>query len=177
MEPKATEPFFETAAITGAASAVAASLVLYGSVLALPGVAGFWIGCVGCCGLLLSPGLVTTRLQVQRTGYSLELGRGAIIGFTTGLVFAIVFNFMDLVWGLFTINVNVLLMDTFEEFIREYGDAQTLDDFQDTRDEAAGAEGFSILNFLMSAFVIGMLNMITGMIGTAVFKGEETIEL
>ncbi len=177
MEPREAHPFFETSAIIGAVMALAASFFLYGTLLLFPeSIGGLLLACLGCCGLMLAPGLVATRLQVKKSGYTIELGRGALIGFVTGLVFAVVFSFMDVIWALFSINANELLLGSLEYFVREYGDPDAASDMEDMMAEA-GSGGFSIGGLIMSSIVIGLLNLITGMIGTAVFKGEETLEL
>lgn len=178
MEPIEQKPYYENAAIVGASLAVAASLVLYGSLLLAPGsIAGFLIGCLGCCGLMLAPGLVITRTQVTATGQSLELGRGAAMGFVTGAVFSLIFSTMDLVWMLFSVDVNTLAFESLIAFMQEYGDDDALRQMEEMREESEQAGGFSVLNTLLSMLVIGVLNMLTGMAGTGIFKGKDAADV
>jgi hypothetical protein len=178
MEPKETTPYYENAAIVGAVTAVAASLVLYGSLLLAPGsVAGIIVGCLGCCGLVLAPGLIITRLQVKQTGRSLELGQGAAMGFMTGAVFAIIFASMEFVWMLFSVDINALYFDSMIAFIEQYGEQEAVRQIEEMREQSESASGFSIVNTILSLLVIGVLNMLTGMAGTGLFKGEDDIDV
>lgn len=177
MEPQETAPYYENAAIVGAVTAVAASLVLYGSLLLAPGSVGaVVIGCLGCCGLVLAPGLIVTRLQVKQTGRSLELGQGAAMGFMTGAVFAIIFASMEFVWLLFTVDINALYFDSMIAFIEQYGDPQAVRQIEEMREQTEGG-GFSIVNIILSLLVIGVLNMLTGMAGTGMFKGKDNLDV
>lgn len=178
MEPKETTPYYENAAIVGASLAVAASLMLYGSMLLAPGsLAGVFIGCLGCCGLILAPGLLVTRIQVKQTGQSLELGQGAAMGFVTGAVFSIVFASMDFVWLLFSVDVSTLYFDSMIAFIEQYGDDATLQQMEDMREQAQEGSGFSIWSILFSLLIIGTLNLLTGMAGTGMFKGKDELDV
>lgn len=174
MEPKETPPYYENAAIIGASLGVAASLTLYGSMLLVPGsLTAILFGCLGCCGLVLAPGFVITRMQVQKTGRSLELGQGAVMGFVTGAIFSIIFTSMDFVWMLFSVDVSALYFDTMIAFMEQTGEEEALRQMEDMREQTEDAGGFSILNLLMSMLVIGLLNMLTGMAGTGIFKGKD----
>ncbi|MCH8557762.1 MAG: hypothetical protein LAT84_08070 [Balneolia bacterium] len=178
MEPRENNPFFEHAAITGAGLAVLASLFFYASLLLVSeSIAIVLVACLGCCGLTLAPGLVTTWSHVKKFGQTIEVGRGALIGFVSGLVFGVVFNFMDVIWTLFSVNANELFLNALIEFVEQYGDDSAL---QDIQEQAAGADsGFSVGGLILSMIVIGTLNLITGMVGSAVFKGKgaDTIEI
>lgn len=172
MEPRENNPFFEHAALTGAGLAVLASLFFYGLLLLVPGsLAILFVACLGCCGLTLAPGLISTSTQVHKYGQTIEVGRGALIGFVTGLVFGVVYNFMDVIWALFSINANDLFLNALIEFVREYGDDSTVRDIEDQLGSADS--GFSVGGLILNMLVIGTLNLITGMVGSAVFKGEE----
>lgn len=174
MEIREPNPFFESAAINGAGLAVAASLVLYGSMLIMPGLSGLLLGCLGCCGLLFAPGLLTTRQHISTYGENIELGRGAVIGFTAGAVFGIVFSFLDVIWGLFGINTSALFLDSLTAFIEEYGDPAALDGIEEARRQQEDA-GFSVLGLFTSVGIMGVVNLITGMAGTAIFKKKEGV--
>lgn len=172
MEIREPNPFFESAAMNGAGLAVAASLVLYGSMLIMPGITGMLLGCLGCCGLLFAPGLLTTRQHIAAYGENIELGRGAVIGFAAGAVFGIVFNFMDVIWGLLGVNTSALFLDSLTVFIEEYGDPAALDGIEDARRQQEET-GFSVVGLLTSVAIMGIANLITGMAGTAIFKKKE----
>ncbi|MCC5934144.1 MAG: hypothetical protein LAT75_05305 [Candidatus Cyclonatronum sp.] len=172
MEIREPNPFFESAALNGAGLALAASLVLYGSMLILPGFSGIIFGCLGCCGLLFAPGLVTVRQHIAAYGENIELGRGSVIGFTAGLVFGIVFNFMEVVWGFFGINTAALFLDTITAFIEEHGDPEALDNIEEMRRQQEES-GFSVFGLLFSVVIMGTVNLISGMAGTAIFKKKE----
>ncbi|AXJ00777.1 hypothetical protein CYPRO_1526 [Cyclonatronum proteinivorum] len=172
MELREQNPFFESAALNGAGLAAAASLILYGAMLLMPGVSGILLGCLGCCGLLFAPGLLTTRQHIATFGENIELGRGAVIGFTAGAVFGVVFSFMDVIWGLLGVNTSALFLDNLTTFIETYGDNEALDNIEDARRQQEET-GFSVLGLLFSVSMMGIINMITGMAGTAIFKKKE----
>ena len=173
MEPRETTPYYENAAIVGASLAVAASLVLYGSLLVAPGnVPVILLSCLGCCGLVLAPGLIITRMQVKQGGQKLELGQGAAMGFVTGAVFSIVFTSMEFVWLLFSVDVNALYFESIIALMEQAGNNRPIQQMEEMQEQAQNAGGFSILNVLMSMLVIGLLNMLTGIAGAGLFKGK-----
>jgi len=173
MEPRETYPFFETASIWGAITAVVASLVFYGVMIVTDGsLAGLIAACLGCCGIIFLPGLITTKMHISSTGKSLEVGRGALIGLTAGVIFGVVFSFMGIIWEQFVGNVNDMFFKALEDFMLEHGDPGDADDLQEMR-EMAGDGGFTLGGFIMNIIVYGILNMITGMIGSSVFKGTD----
>ncbi|MFW6347688.1 MAG: hypothetical protein ACOC2C_03635 [Cyclonatronaceae bacterium] len=132
-----------------------------------------FLGCLGCCGLVLAPGLLVTRMQVKKTGQKLELGQGAAMGFVTGAIFSIVFTSMDFVWLLLSVDVNALYFESMIALMEEAGNEQAVQQMEEMQEETQDAGGFSILNVLMSMLVIGLLNMLTGMAGSGLFKGKD----
>ncbi len=171
MEPKKTYPFFETASIYGALCAVVASTVLYGVLIITSGsLTGLLVGCFGCFGIMLVPGFISTKMHISATGHGLELGRGALIGFTSGVVFGVMFSFIGVILEQFSLNMNQLFFEALEEFVLQHGDPDAADDISELRE--AGESGFSVGGFILNTLVYGILNLITGMIGSSIFKGE-----
>jgi len=174
MEPVQEKSFINISVITGAVIAVVSSITIYGLALmsissGSPGVAGLVIGCFLCCGFVILPGLLSSRLYIYDIQKSIEVGKGALIGAVSGLAFGVVFGFMDVIWKLFDVDTASLMVEYYIMVMQnldmpELNDA--IDQMRDAQEQASSGIG----SILMNIVIVSVINVVSGLSGTAIFS-------
>lgn len=174
MEPVQEKSFVNISVVIGAVLAIVTSITIYGLALMSvssgnPGIGGLLLGCFLCCGLIILPGIISSKLYIQDIQKSIEIGKGALIGAVSGLAFGVVFGFMDVIWKLFDVNTTVLITEYYIMVMQnlemsELNDA--IDQMRDAQEQTSSGIGTMLLNSL----VIGVINIISGLAGAAFFN-------
>jgi len=181
-------PFFNSALIVGRIFAfltTATSLIVGYSVinseptgsLVTPSSFSFVI----ICFVVLFAGMFAVRHHVKEYESPLQMGRGAVIGLTTGVITAVFSTVLALVWQLidpaFNDNMMNALIANFEA-INEIPDAQKeemIDGIYTQFQKQATVAG-QLTAMATNAAFYGILNALTGMLGVKLFAPKSTNE-
>jgi len=172
MEPIEQKSFVNTAVIIGVIFGVVYSLI---NVITLTigvnsgavGVGSVLFFCFMCCAFAILPGLLANRYYIIEIQSAIEIGKGALIGLTAGIVFGVVFGFFDnVVWKIFGVDTEALTMEymllMFENL--DLQDANMRDQMMES------SSGSRVLSLFLNVLVAGLLNVLSGMAGAAIFS-------
>ncbi len=144
--------------------------VILGVLSAIPVISAF--NCL-CCAWVIGGGMLAAHLYVKGSPMAVTLGRGVALGFLTGVIGAVVDT-------LFSIPIHMAMKNIgmgFVEQIRE-GLEQVPNLPPETRDALrsvfSGSTGFSLVFVILTGFfkliIYGIMAMLGGAIGVAVFE-------
>ncbi len=172
MEPIEQKSFVNTAVIIGVIFGVTYSIV---NVISLTigvnsgavGVGSILFFCFMCCAFAILPGLLANRFYIHEIKTAVEIGKGALIGLTAGLIFGVVFGFFDnVVWRLFGVDTEALTL----EYMLLMFENLNIDD-PNMRDEMmSSTSGSRTFSLFLNVLVAGLLNVLSGMAGAAIFS-------
>ncbi len=174
--------FVQPAMTYGAAFAIAASLVFYGTLVAAmsgaePGILPFIIACLGCLGIIFLPGVFSVKSFLKQTANKLQVGKGAVIGVVSGAAFGVMYGFMDLVWLLFGVETSTLVMEYTLALTETFGgDTGQVDEMRDVMEEQARTGGSIMLGVLFNILIYGILNMLSGMLAVSIWADKTSDE-
>jgi hypothetical protein len=119
-------------------------------------------------------GMLAVWHHINEYGVTIQMGRGAVIGIITGLLIGIISFVLVHLWEYIDPNYTSRLMDVQIAIMNSKGNLtseqqQKMADMMHNR----GAM-FQVLGALFTTIGLGILNLITGIIGTKIFKGDET---
>lgn len=144
------------------------------TVMFFPSIAGGVI-----CLVAAIAGLLVVRSYVKATDLRVPVGKGAVIGLITGVLIAVISGVLGFVWDFVDPNMTKNMMnammgaiDTLPE-MNEAARQQAMDQMM-----ASDPSKFStrLMGLGIGIVMFGIVNLITGMIGAAVFsKKEETL--
>ncbi|MDZ7690496.1 MAG: DUF4199 domain-containing protein [Balneolaceae bacterium] len=122
-------------------------------------------------------GMVATWHYAKEYGVSIKLGRGALIGFLTGVGISIVSVLLSQLWQFFDPDMTQQMIDSTVANLEamELPEQQKQQMIDTTVQSMRGQQSLSS-QLLWGIPMYGILNLITGMIGAKVF-GEEKDEL
>lgn len=126
-------------------------------------------------------GLLVVRAYAKATDLPMKAGQGAVIGLVTGLVITL---FMTLIGQVWILLIDPSLMDRYMEAMIANFEAvpnlprETLDGMIDNlhaQTQAQKSLSGILLGALGTAAFIGILNLVTGIIGVSIFAKKEEI--
>lgn len=131
------------------------------------------VGSVAVCLFMALGGLIAIWHYAKTYNLTLSIGRGALIGFFTGVGLVIVSVVLSQMWTLIDPDLNQRMM---ESMIRTYEEMDIPEEFKEQLIDATAAEveDPSILMSVLSQIpVSGILNLLSGMLGVALFAREK----
>jgi len=130
------------------------------------------------CLLGLIGGVIATRHYAKTYDLTFPIGKGALIGFLTGVVAAVISTSISQIWSLV---IDPSLMDAF--FNNMISALDTIDMPQAQKEQSINGMVESMENqnsagnifksLLINAGILGIVNAITGMIGAKIFASEQ----
>jgi hypothetical protein len=121
-------------------------------------------------------GLLVVRGYIKATDLRVPVGKGAVIGLVTGLLIAVVSGVLSILWDFVDPNMTKNMMnammsaiDTLPE-MNEAARQQAIDQMM-ANDPSQWST--RLMGLGMSTAAFGIVNLITGMIGAAVFSKKE----
>jgi hypothetical protein len=118
-------------------------------------------------------GLFVVRSYVKDTDAIVKVGNGAVIGLITGVIIAVTSGLIGILWNFIDPTLAERVMETTMNAVESMGNMDTAQ--QDAMMDQMMANDPSKLstqltNMGYSAAVLGIVNMITGMIGASIFS-------
>jgi ABC-type transport system involved in multi-copper enzyme maturation permease subunit len=143
-------------------------------VMIVPSVMG-----IGICLIAAIAGLLVVRNFIKTTGENVAVGRGAVIGLVTGVLIGVIGSVLSLIWELVDpnfaqnmMNAMVGAVDTMSQ-LDQAGRDQMIDQMMANDPTNLTTR---LTNFGMNIIFMAIANVITGMIGAAIFsKKEDTL--
>lgn len=130
------------------------------------------------CLVGLFGGIISTRHYAKTYDLTFPIGKGALIGFLTGVVAAVIGSIISLLW---TKLIDPSLMEAFASNMvsamemvempqaqREQAISSMMENME-TQNTAGGI----VKSFAINAGILGAVNAITGMIGAKIFASEK----
>ncbi len=144
------------------------------TVMFFPSVAGGVI-----CLVAALAGLLVVRSYIKATDLRVPVGKGAVMGLVTGVLIALISGVLGILWDFVDPNMTKNMMnammgaiDTIPE-MNEAARQQAMDQMM-ANDPTQWST--RLMGLGVGALMFGIINLITGMIGAAVFsKKEETL--
>lgn len=135
---------------------------------------------IGCL-IAAFGGLLVVRSFAKETGRTMKAGQGAVMGLVTGLIMAGIATVIGQIW---TQIIDPTLMDRFTEaaianfeIMKNVSESQRNDGID--RAFASNQEAKTVLGIVKSALyglgILGVLNLITGIIGVSIFAKKEEV--
>ncbi len=130
------------------------------------------------CLVGLIGGIISTRHYAKTYDITFPIGKGALIGLFTGIAAAIMATIIGQIWNL----VDPGLMDRFgETIIAAFEQAGNIPEAQKEESIASMMENFEkqktlggiLQGLAINMGVLGIVNLISGMIGAKIFASEE----
>ncbi|MEX0773594.1 MAG: DUF4199 domain-containing protein [Balneolales bacterium] len=122
-------------------------------------------------------GLMAVKYYVKEYPQPLLIGRGAVIGLATGVVIALVFSVLSLLWNVIDPAYTENLMESTIANIEAMGlnEAQQQDMIDSIAEQMQQMQttGGVLMAFGMNALLYGILNLLTGMLGVKFFAPHE----
>lgn len=130
---------------------------------------GFCMAClVGGLG-----GFISTWHYIKSNNILIELGRGALIGFLTGIAILIFNTLFEQLWNLidpdFMENLRTSLITILEETGLPEDQKQMQIDSIASQYSSNKSFGEIAINFGIGIFIYGLLNLLSGMLGVSIF--------
>lgn len=142
--------------------------------LLIPSISGTVI-----CLLAAVAGFLVVRAYIKATNLRVPVGKGAVIGLVTGVLIAVVSGVLGILWDFVDPNITKNMMNAMMSAI------DTLPEMNDAARQQAEDQLMAndpsqwstrLMGLGMSTLGFGIVNMITGMIGAAVFsKKDDTL--
>jgi hypothetical protein len=173
-------PFISSAVIMGIVFAlitsVVSTVISYTIISSEPSMSNMIVisamGLVSCL-IGMFAGMLAVRHHAKQFNVPIKMGRGAVIGLTTGVFLALFVTLISLIWtNLIDPAFTDKLMEALVVSMESMGDAPNMDEaidgiyeqFNKQKTVAGQLQGFA-----MNAGVLGALNALTGMLGVKFF--------
>ncbi|HAC15059.1 MAG TPA: hypothetical protein DCE78_03830 [Bacteroidetes bacterium] len=117
-------------------------------------------------------GIFTVRHHVKMYNAPLKMGRGAVIGLTSGVIVAVFGTLFSLIWTLIDPSFSDRLLETMVRSMESIGQAGQMDAtidgmYQQFADQKTALGQIKALG--INAVILGALNAITGILGVKFF--------
>ncbi len=123
-------------------------------------------------------GMISVWHYAKTNEIVMKLGRGALIGFVTGVAIALFGMVISQLWYVVDPNFAANLQDSMIAIVEatDLPESQKQSQIDMMASQYAMNESFlgTILSFAGSAILYGVLNLLTGMLGVKLFAEEET---
>lgn len=135
---------------------------------------GYCLAClIGALG-----GGVSVWHYSRENATALDMGRGALIGFITGVIIIAVTIIFNQLWTLVDPQYQSKFMDSIIAVVKNLdlpqGQQQLQIDSLAQQYKSTNSLGDIFSDFLIQAPIFGLLNLVTGMIGAKLFGSDET---
>jgi hypothetical protein len=131
---------------------------------------------IGLCLIAAIAGLLVVRSYIKTTGINVAVGRGAVIGLVTGVLIGVIGSVLSLIWEFVDpnfaqnmMNAMVGAVDTMTQ-LDQAGRDQMIDQMMANDPTNLTTR---LTSFAMNIAFMAIANVITGMIGAAVFSQKE----
>ncbi len=159
-------------------------MAMYSTISSPPSGSLFSLGSmvpVFACLIAAFGGLLVVRAYAKETGLPMKAGQGAVIGLVTGVIMSVIAIVIGQIW---TQLIDPTMMDRFADAtIANFEAVPNLPDEQRNAMIDGTYTGFQeaktfmgiVKSSLINLGVLGVLNLITGIIGVAIFAKKEEV--